>query len=53
MSQPVLFAIDNDPGVVRALRDDLTRRFGGDFRVIAESSARRRAGGAARAGRPA
>ena len=27
------------PGVVRALRDDLTRRFGEDFRVIGESSA--------------
>src|SRR5215468_9173231 len=39
MSQPVLFVIDNDAGVVRALRDDLTRRFGGDFRVIADSSA--------------
>jgi len=39
MSQPVLFAIDNDAGVVRALRDDLSRRFGEDFRVIGESSA--------------
>lgn len=39
MSQPVLFAIDNDAGVVRALRDDLTRRFGKDFRVMGESSA--------------
>jgi thioredoxin reductase (NADPH) len=39
MSQLVLFAIDNDVGVVRALRDDLARRFGEDFRVIAESSA--------------
>jgi DNA-binding NarL/FixJ family response regulator len=35
----VLFVIDDDAGVVRALRDDLTRRFGGDFQVIAESSA--------------
>ena len=39
MSQPVIFAIDNDAGVLRALRDDLTRRFGEDFRVAAESSA--------------
>jgi thioredoxin reductase (NADPH) len=39
MSQPVLFAIDNDAALVRALRDDLTRRFGEDFRVIGESSA--------------
>ncbi len=38
-SQPVLFVIDDDAGVVHALRDDLTRRFGGDFRVIGESSA--------------
>ena len=39
MSHPVLFAIDDDPGVVRALRDDLGRRFGEDFRVIGTSSA--------------
>jgi hypothetical protein len=35
----VLFVIDDDAGVVHALRDDLGRRFGKDFRVIAESSA--------------
>jgi thioredoxin reductase (NADPH) len=39
MSRPVLFVIDDDAGVVHALRDDLGRRFGKDFRVIAESSA--------------
>ena len=39
MSQPVLFVIDDDAGVVRALRGDLSRRFGEDFRVIGESSA--------------
>jgi thioredoxin reductase (NADPH) len=39
MSQPVLFVIDDDAGVVHALRDDLSRRFGEDFRVIGESSA--------------
>jgi len=38
-SQPVLFAIDDDSGVVHALRDDLARRFGEDFRIIGESSA--------------
>ena len=38
MSQPVIFVIDDDEGVVRALRDDLARRFGEDFRVIGESS---------------
>jgi thioredoxin reductase (NADPH) len=39
LSQPVLFLIDNDAGVVHALRDDLSRRFGEDFRVIGHSSA--------------
>ena len=39
MSHPVLFVIDDDPGVVRALRDDLGRRFGEDFRVTGASSA--------------
>jgi thioredoxin reductase (NADPH) len=34
-----LFVLDDDAGVTRALRDDLTRRFGGDFRVIGETSA--------------
>src|SRR5512135_2808130 len=39
MPQPVLFVIDDDAGVVHALRDDLSRRFGEDFRIIGESSA--------------
>lgn len=39
MSHPVLFVIDDDAGVVRALRDDLIRRFGEDFRVTGTSSA--------------
>src|SRR5215467_1813741 len=39
MAQPVLFVLDDNAGVVRALRDDLDRRFGEDFRVIGESSA--------------
>ena len=39
MSRPVLFVIDDDTGVMHALRDDLGRRFGEDFRVIGESSA--------------
>jgi thioredoxin reductase (NADPH) len=39
MSRPVLFVIDDDAGVVHALRDDLARRFGEDFRVLADSSA--------------
>ena len=32
MSQPVIFVIDHDAGVTIALRDDLDRRFGKDFR---------------------
>ena len=36
LSQPVLFLIDDDGGVVHALRDDLSRRFGEDFRVTKE-----------------
>jgi thioredoxin reductase (NADPH) len=39
VSKPVLFVIDDDAGVVRALGDDLRRRFGRDFHVIAVSSA--------------
>jgi thioredoxin reductase (NADPH) len=38
ISPPVLFVIDDDTGVMNALRDDLSRRFGKDFRVVAESS---------------
>ena len=36
---PVLFVIDDDAGTARALREDLTRRFGEDFRVISETTA--------------
>jgi DNA-binding NarL/FixJ family response regulator len=39
MSQPVLFVIDDNAGVLGALRDDLGHRFGDDFRVVAEVSA--------------
>src|SRR5580704_7119106 len=38
MPHPVLFLIDHDPGVVRALRDDLGRRYGEDFQVVGTSS---------------
>jgi thioredoxin reductase (NADPH) len=38
MSQPVVFVIDDDAGVVQTLRDHLSRRFGEDFRIIGESS---------------
>jgi thioredoxin reductase (NADPH) len=36
---PVLFVIDDDAGTAHALRDDLARRFGEDFRVVAETTA--------------
>jgi thioredoxin reductase (NADPH) len=39
MSHPVLFVIDDDPGVMHALRGDLSRRFGADFRLTGETSA--------------
>jgi thioredoxin reductase (NADPH) len=39
VNEPVLFVIDDDPGVVRALSGDLSRRFSEDFQVIGESSA--------------
>ena len=39
MSKPVILLIDDDPGVLHALQEDVSRRFGGDFRVIAERSA--------------
>jgi thioredoxin reductase (NADPH) len=39
MTRPVLFVLDDDAGVMLALRDDLSRRFSQDFRVLGESSA--------------
>ncbi|MEP7026915.1 MAG: hypothetical protein ABJB47_24520 [Actinomycetota bacterium] len=39
MPHPVLLEIDDDAGVVQAIGDDLTRRFGEDYQVIAEPSA--------------
>src|SRR5215472_8418026 len=38
ISQPVVFVIHDDAGVVRTLRDHLSRRFGEDFRIVAETS---------------
>jgi len=38
-STPVLFVIDGDPRVAHALRDDLPRRFGREFRIVCESAA--------------
>jgi thioredoxin reductase (NADPH) len=39
MSLPVIFVIDDDVGVLNALRDDLSRRFGEDFHVTGASTA--------------
>ncbi len=36
---PVLFVIDGDPGAAHALRDDLSCRFGREFRIVCESAA--------------
>jgi hypothetical protein len=35
----VLFVLDDDAGVMRALRGDLSRRFSQDFQILGESSA--------------
>ena len=37
--EAVLFVIDDDAGTVHALREDLARRFGQDFRIMGETSA--------------
>jgi thioredoxin reductase (NADPH) len=39
LPRPALFVIDNDPGVVNALTEDLDRRFGTDFTVLSEITA--------------
>ncbi len=38
MSLPIVFVIDDDTGVVRALSGDLSRRFSQDFTIMGESS---------------
>jgi thioredoxin reductase (NADPH) len=37
--RPVVLVVDDDVGVVRAMNEDLGRRFGRDFRVLGETSA--------------
>jgi thioredoxin reductase (NADPH) len=39
LSAPVVLVLDDDAGVVDALRGDLSRRFSQDFRVLGEASA--------------
>ena len=38
ISRPVVFIVDDDAGVVRAMSGDLNRRFGQDFRIVGETS---------------
>ena len=38
-AKPVIFLVDDDPAVLDALASDVEVRFGGDCRVVAESSA--------------
>ncbi len=37
--QPVVLIVDDDPGVVHAMKEDLSSRFSHDFRIIGETSA--------------
>ena len=39
LPRPALFVIDNDPGLVSALTEDLGRRFGQDFTILSETTA--------------
>jgi thioredoxin reductase (NADPH) len=39
MGKPILFVLDDDPAVLRALAGDLSRRFGSDCQILAECSA--------------
>ena len=42
MSQPVFLVVDEDASAVDMLVSDLERRFAADYRVMGESSPRRR-----------
>jgi len=39
MSRPVLLAVDDDPMALAAVKRELTKRYGVDYRVICESGA--------------
>jgi hypothetical protein len=41
MELPVLLVVDEDQAVLEALSGDLGRRFGVDYRILAESSSTR------------
>ena len=38
--RPVIVIVDDEPDALAAMLDALTRRFGGDYRVVPHSSAR-------------
>src|SRR5215468_7180399 len=40
MSRPVLLAVDNDPTALAAVKRELTKRYGVDYRVICEAGAK-------------
>ena len=42
MSKPTILAVDDDPGVSRAIVRDLRARYGADYRVIRATSGPRR-----------
>ena len=39
MPKPILFSVDDDPNVLRAIERDLRSQYGADYRVIANDSA--------------
>lgn len=39
MKQPIIFSIDDDPQVLRAIRRDLRKKFGNQYRVLSTESA--------------
>jgi thioredoxin reductase (NADPH) len=39
-TKPVILIVDDEPGPLAALRDALVRRFGGDYRIAAHTSAK-------------
>ena len=42
MSKPAILAVDDDPGVSRAIARDLRARYGADYQVIRATSGARR-----------
>ena len=38
MAKPVIFTVDDDPGVLRAIERDLRQHFGKDYRILRAES---------------